>query len=368
MPLMDSLQSVYGDKLQILMVNGENSTVTKNHLAKYKGLKVPLLPFITEDTVLSGFFPHFLVPHLVWVDPFGTVRYITMGSDASFAHVRDVLSGKDIKMVVKKDMTLPTDLPILTDKDTSVQNHLYYYSDLMRGIYNASSFFALDKKGGSRLVNHLQVNRLSAKQLFVRAFEEGSKYDFRPRNAVILQIAHPDQFVFPTNVAELSEWLSKYSYTYELMVPPSRAAHFYQFMQQDLERYFGMKATVEKRRVKCLALVRTGETKALKTEGGKFFTGVVDSGKVWRFRNYSFKNFFLALKYDAFEVQLCPEPLIDKTGDKGNIDIDLKADIIKKLNIPELNQELLKYGLTIKPKMLRTTVLVIRTEKNWPFK
>ncbi|MEI9912234.1 MAG: hypothetical protein WDO71_22830 [Bacteroidota bacterium] len=67
----------------------------------------------------------------------------------------------------------------------------------------------------------------------------------------------------------LDEWQQRYSYTYDLLIPAAAKDQRYKFMQQDIKRYFGLSASVEKRKLKCMALIATGDISKLITKGGE---------------------------------------------------------------------------------------------------
>jgi thiol-disulfide isomerase/thioredoxin len=357
MPEMDSLQAAFSKKMQILMVDQEAAEATRKYLGKYN-LKIASLPFITTDTILSRLFPHYLDPHLVWINPSGKVAYITAGTYANFKNISNVLQGKDVHMLLKEDIHIPSEMALIAVADTAVRNHISYYSSIVRGVVNTSG---TDSWGS----DHLRFTVASAIALFVQAFEERTKYDFNPRNTVILKVPDRSRYLFPKNKADIEEWMTKNTYCYDLLVPPSESAHLYQFMQQDLERYFGVRVTIEKRKVQSLELVRAGRDDKLKTKGGN--PGLVDFTKggkfIWNYRNKPFHYVFMGIK-NYLESNLCPEPLVDKTGYKGNVDIEFDVNIFRRHNLAEMRKALLKYGLDIRLRKVKMPVLVIEAEKD----
>src|SRR3569833_157804 len=70
-PLADSLQREFHSQLQVLLVDAANTGDKKERvLACLKGLS---LPSVTGDTTLIKLFPHFYIPHYVWIDNEGIV-------------------------------------------------------------------------------------------------------------------------------------------------------------------------------------------------------------------------------------------------------------------------------------------------------
>ncbi len=365
-PEMDSLQRRFGNKIQIIMVNKEDEDSTKRFFAERKNIKMPPLPFVTGDSILSGFFPHLLVPHHVWIDSTGTVRYITDGWNTTAAHIQDFLEGKDIRLPEKRDILhFDWDKPFITIADSNIQNQVEYYSYIMHAINGLSGSYGIDSKGGSSIPNHISFNRAPAIRLFAMAFGENGKYDFEPRNTVILEVKDTSKYIIPKNIDAFNKWQTKYSYCYELMVPPSQADQLYTFMQQDLMRYFGVKAKVEKRNIKCLVLCLISRKDKLQTKGGtpktNFYSRTEDSIKYYH--NHPFNEFVSNLK-GYYKREGLAVPFIDGTGYSGNVDIEISADVWANImNISAVNNALKKYDLQLKEKDLPTEVLVIRDVK-----
>lgn len=135
-------------------------------------------------------------------------------------------------------------------------------------------------------------------------------------------------------------------------------------MQQDLLRYFNVKGAIEKRLIKCLALVRiTGDDK-LKSKGGKPASNfwVMTNNPVRFITNQDFDRFTGALstsyQYVGFAL-----PLINKTNYKGKIDIELSVEAFDSFDINKLNKELYKYGLALQEQISLRDVLVLKETK-----
>src|SRR5690606_20150992 len=65
-----------------------------------------------------------------------------------------------------------------------------------------------------------------------------------------------------------STWINQHAYIYHLNVPPNKIENKYKIMQQDLDRYFGLQITKERRMVSSLVLKKIGNTELLNTKGG----------------------------------------------------------------------------------------------------
>lgn len=379
-PEMDSLQKEFGDKIRIIMVNKENKDSTQRFFASHPWIKLSNLPFVAGDSILFKFFPHKLVPHHVWLDSNFVVRFITDGYNATRQHIQDFLEGEKIHLAEKKDIDLAQiDLsePLIATAGHSLLNRVDYYSYLMPGINGLQGSENLRQVHGSTIPNRIWLNRASQLQLYVAAFSEGSKYNFNSRNSVILNVKDTFGFITPADPNLVDEWSVKHSYLYELQVPPAKAGQLYQFMQQDLNRYFGLTTKVEKRKITCLVLVRTGHQDQIKSKGGAFDIKTVkniNNGEVsFVLRNVPFSDFAWQLK-DFLGYDYRYPPFIDATGYRGNIDITYNTVYNtsgEKNNsgnprdryIAALRKNLQKYGLDLVTRKWLTDVLVISDKK-----
>ena len=72
-PKMDSLQKLFGDKLQVILVNTKHTRDSREKVegffAKWKTRYPDFdLPSAVMDTIASLFFRHQFIPHYVWID------------------------------------------------------------------------------------------------------------------------------------------------------------------------------------------------------------------------------------------------------------------------------------------------------------
>jgi hypothetical protein len=136
----------------------------------------------------------------------------------------------------------------------------------------------------------------------------------------------------------------------------------YAIMQHDLASQFGYSGKIEKRKLKCLFLVRLSGEDNLKAKGditrnnlGNYSTdgdtvrtfersnmGAITNQLNWRFSEY---------------ISL---PVFDKTGYKQDIDIKIRDKSLFPLNPKELKKDLRAYGLDLVEGEEWMDVLVIK--------
>jgi hypothetical protein len=214
---------------------------------------------------------------------------------------------------------------------------------------------------------HLMEYCSDIRSLFIKAYNEGGKFDFSRPGRCILNINDGGLYAYPPNGELLEKWQREYSYTYDLYLPKWKESQQYSIMKEDLERYFPLKAAVEKRRIKTLALIRTRDINQLMTRGGvpadQFFT--TDEGSEnfppARFiRNLPFENLIQKLQW-IFEQEQ-GMAFVDQTGIKGNIDICVDAGIMDRFELKDFRTAIQPYGLDLVEKWVDVDVLVLNYE------
>ena len=364
---LDALQKKFGDSIQIILVNRETEDSTRKFFLQHKKIKLPDVPFVTGDSLLSAYFPHSFVPHQVWLDSQRIVRAITGGYNATVTHIRTFLQSGKIQLSLKKDIApVDSDLPLIALADSATLLTAQYYSYIMPAIkgLNKSYERTATERGGQP--NHLVLNNASILRLFQTAFGEQGKYDFTPRNRIILQVSKPANYTYPTDDNQLDAWEKLHSYLYELCVPENQSGELYRYMQQDLCRYFKLRATVEKRKIACWVLVRTSNRLKLKKneDSCKVSNIRTANGIVQSWENLPFSRFVWQF-VSEFSDSNIPEPLIDGTGLDGNLKISFSgAGLYNEqtggIDINQFRKILKSFDLDLKKKSLRTTVLLLR--------
>jgi hypothetical protein len=172
-------------------------------------------------------------------------------------------------------------------------------------------------------------------------------------NRILLEVNDVDKLAADYKGKKYVQWLEKNGYCYELIMPVAVGkAAVYKQMQNDLAKMFPQyKASIEKRKIECYALVRTSKQDKLKTKGGQ-------PGGSWDYFGFAMQNYYgLSYFLQQLEFYLQNElPIIDNTGYNGKIDIDIKANLS---NIEELNNALAAYDLKFVREFHEINVLVI---------
>jgi hypothetical protein len=361
---MDSLQREFKGKLQFILVNRETEDSTRRLFAWLgKGMKIPDIPFITEDTILDEFFPQNFYPWSVWIDASLKVRYITSGYNAT---------RKNIAAILHHQKTFLHQLHYETDSVHQMRKRMFesnvdgaiYYSELshfdLTG-YRAGNLNGVKENGHI----HLSRTGTSIAWLFATAVNQNGKYNFKPKFNVVLEVKDPYKYEAPKDINELDKWGEENLYNYDLVLPVAMAPRLYAIMKDDLERFFNATPVIEERTVDGYKLVRTGAWDLLRTHGGapvdsfSAFSSAFPITTPFRYmRNMPFKD--LAYQLSGMLEYHFNKPTIDATGYKGNIDIKVPGKTLDSFSLEGLRAQLRKYGLDIIPQKIRVPELIIR--------
>lgn len=355
-PYLDSLQKQFAGELQVVLVNPESLDSTKQFLELRKHLLTkPDIPMVTGDTLLSQLFPHLSVPFYVWVDSTGTIRYQT-GSDGLTAdNISRFLNGQELNMspYIGRLRYLPS--LFAEDQYNSLVSFSYLgHADNSRSIGDGRGF---------KETNDLYRDYASVKDLFRFAYEENAKYNFRRPGRLILEVEDEYPYVEPTDKNKLPEWKRKYQYTYDLRVPEHLKEKKYELMQQDLDRYFDLVASIEERPLTAWVLVRTGKEDKLKTAGGdpKDTFDYHETAQQYNIRellNHPYVVFSNRLsKWIEYRLGM---PFVDKTEYEGNIDISMDALVLDFMDIDMLNSALKAFDLKLIERDVLVETLVLK--------
>jgi hypothetical protein len=209
-------------------------------------------------------------------------------------------------------------------------------------------------------------------ELYQYAYNESDTdgfYKFREYGRTILDVEEKEIYGYPERGGNYDLWRGKYGYYYYSILPDHLQDRKYEIMKEDLNRYFGLKVSIEIRPVKCLAIVRTSKRDKLRTKGGnpdytlfginyKTFDYEKTNPPIRFLRNQPFQHLVdlirnLGNTYWRIKV-------VDHTDYKGNIDFEMSEREILNDNLEDYKKALHRYDLDLVEKMVPMEVLVIR--------
>ena len=343
MPEMQKFQDKYRNDLQVLMINDQDDydqRKIKEFFERRKqrtGLEMPLT-IIAGDTTLRTFFPHKEIPHLIWVDRSGNFVSVTSSESVTDENIHRALSGEGNPPLTKNDDLLyDRNSPLFMGKNSSADPAgVLFRSTLTGQLKNIGAAGGIIRDDSGRIVKLYALNdRLSS----------------------FLAMAYPDVFNIKdresrTIVEVPGLDLNQKLYCYELITPPSSMKEVFEYVQDDLLRYFNVVARKEIRPVRCYVAVANSNLI-------KSYTRHKTASKDTKAN--SLKKYMYNQPVGYFLNWFCSgldKPFFNETGIDRNIDIDFPFDIFK-CSIEEKKKFLFDRGFTILEKTKDIAVAVI---------
>jgi thiol-disulfide isomerase/thioredoxin len=352
MPKSDSLQKAFANQIQILPVTYQSEKDVQRLLGKATKLKNVALPFVVGDTILTKLFPHKELPHYVWIDKSGTVVAITGHQEVNAITIKKMLSESGQALAQKKDVMKSYDpnVPLLFQPLGIQREQILFQSLLSRYVEGVSSRFDVirDKQGS---VTRITMANGWVQFMFALAWSDETRYF--SRNRIVLEVKDPSLVISDKQGEAFKAWLRDHAWSYEVIVPPQLSAKVFEIMRSDMTRLFPQYiASVEKRAIPCLVLARTSDNDKLKSKQIAF----VNNADAY---SLSINNSGIQLLVSQLNhyLQHLNKPVIDETGYKGNVDINLDARLS---SVDDLRKALKAYDLDLIEKKQDIEVLVIR--------
>jgi len=356
-PKTDSLQKVFGGKVRFLPVTYQSEKDVRRLLSRIPALNGLNLPIVVGDTTLNRLFPHKELPHYVWIDQNGVVLAITGSEEITPVKIESILSGSGLTLEEKKDVILPynRERPLLLNDLGFTKDDLHYGMSLT-GYKEGLSMRSDRLRYPDGSFRRITVTNSTIRKLL--AIAHTNKEHYFHYNRVLLEVDDPSKLVMPdpdiTSRQVIREWMREHTYCYEIMVPRHLSDSISSIMRRDLTRLFPQyRASIEKRNVKCLVLVRTSDVDRIKTSGKP-----VDFS--FDFMGASMTNCSISLlmsHLNGTRLQLLDTPVIDGTGYSGKIDIRLQGNLS---DVKTLRKALHAYDLDLVTRFMDIDMLVIR--------
>lgn len=353
-PKMEALQAKFSDDIQILLVTSD-SEETVNYLFKNSPIvKKTKLPFIINDSLLNRLFPHVGVPFHVWIDANGIVKAkVTAQNEATPENVQAILAGKEFDTpIFIPNLDFNIQKPLIVEGEGRQWNHLQYYSMIMRGIVGQNISVSGSFKSpitNDYMINSKRMLNVSVMNLFTAAYGVWAK--------IIVEGKHTEDFFQPEDKTKIDAWKDTMVFSYEAVWPIHLQNKRQQIMQQELQNYFGVIGSIEKRRIKCYILYKTSLEDRLASKGGsRLFENTADG---WVIKNRPFSGLLrMILRMRLISTKSEPV-IIDETGydKKKLIDMNIKNDL---RNLLVLQEELNKYGIGIKQEEREIDCLILK--------
>ncbi|MEO5912530.1 MAG: redoxin domain-containing protein [Pelobium sp.] len=352
-PRLDSLQKVFKGQVQFITVAYESQADIAKFNAQLlkRGVTNNLLQ-VNGDQVLSLLFPHTYLPHEVWITPEGKVLAFTDESDLNEMNIRKALQ-QELFVKTKVDHQIEDDMeqPLFVNGIGGDGANLIYhraFSPYVQGLRLRSISWV--KPDGS---THIRATNTNLSRLYQVAFSGGG-IDFTSYNRLKILVRDTSELIAPEERAAMLAWISKNTYCYEFMAPVNFKGKGFEEMKKDLSILFPQyTAGIEKQVVDCWVLKRTSSIDKMATTGGKELR---DFNPIhFEIQNQPLRQ--LAGMLDMKYLSLQPYPVLDETGYKGNVDLNLDTNMTK---VETINEALKAYDLALVKAKRTIDMLVIR--------
>ncbi|POY36272.1 hypothetical protein C3K47_10985 [Solitalea longa] len=330
-PKMDSLQRGFGSKVQFLMVNNEGKEKAAKFIERIKQTRPLSIPVIVDDNTLWELFNVRFLPHYVWIDGKGIVRAITNQEQINTANVHAFING---------NYQFSS-----SSKSVAISATALFYSSAISGYKDEqpSSCLIQPAKNDQQQGKIIATN-CSVEMLFRIAFSDSAAKTF-PLWKTILETKGNLHYSLATATAWDSLKQSA-TFCYELQLPGADAKTLTQTMRQDLSRFFPLRASLQQRRLSCLALVATGRVPF--SVGGK--SELESNYFGLKLRNRPVSGLIEVLQ------QYNRRGIIDRSGILVPVDVELKCALGY---VEAVRVELARLGLGLEVVEEEMEVLVI---------
>jgi thiol-disulfide isomerase/thioredoxin len=358
-PKMDSLQTVFKDRVQFVAVAYQTQNEIHTFLQKIqkeKNIEITI-PQVYDDKLLAALFPHQTLPHYVWISGDGKILAFTSYSEITKDKINQQLNG-NTNLTQKKEMKkvdYDPRLPLFSGTNGGNGSTLEYQRMFANYTEGLSPGYKFNRDEQKRL--RITAKNQTLLSLYMLAYGEGVK--LLNKNKVILEVSEPDRFNSNAVGNGYLEWMQAGNvFCYELLLPANIGdSQAFEMMREDLRNYFGnYEANLVKRKMTCLVLRKTGKSIPFATKGDK--ASIKMSLTETHLQNVNLSQFTGRL--DSYYLQNEKLPLFDEVNYKGNIDLNFKA----QMNSPEsIDVALRPLGLKLTPEEREVEVLVIKEKK-----
>ncbi|RKR83325.1 thiol-disulfide isomerase/thioredoxin [Mucilaginibacter gracilis] len=366
-PKMETLQRKFGDKIQIILLNSsERKDQILGRIQKYKkfipGVGLSTLPTVYGDSKWQFFFPHSGVPYHVWINSKGKVLSMPLAYNTSEENIQKALDGEKPLMVENLDFKARQGY------DAWKEGLIKPAHPSLKPIFYSSFFSFNNGMHGGRGEVIDTLNQTIRRFSFNRPILEFYELAFAGTNRMLVEVKNKSQFELPLDRNKVDSWSIQNLFSYEICVPLKDERNINQFMQTDLNRFFGnlrdIEGNIEKRPFNCYILIKTkdGLLKGSTSKEEKY----IKSETLHKWVNYNMYRIPYAFMDEIDDVKTLTA-FIDESG--VNKDLNLKVDLeintgdLKDLS--KVRESLRKYGFDLLQETRLLDVLIIKdTKKN----
>lgn len=249
-PKLDSIQKEFKDDLNVLLVTFETKEKVLKTFNTIKRISHVKLPSVVADTLMHLIFPHMSAPHEIWISKDGKIKAITDHRDVTRSNIKTLIEGKELNLPVKKDnmeySLFSPAKPLELDKifkSTVISAH-------QPGLPSFDGMYVHPDNGFLRA----QATNTDFQSLYVIAYNQlGKSFNY-------------NRFIIDSNVVKrlkLNESAGeRNTYCYESWWRDTSRMKACSEMQNELDHFFNLNSSFEKREMPCIVLRQKSSKKA----------------------------------------------------------------------------------------------------------
>lgn len=260
LPELNNLHKDFEGRLLMMLVTPEENSRVLHFQENNPYGKQNKLAFATADSVLSSFFPHVYIPHIVWINK-GRVVAITYPEYVTKANIEKIISGQTPVWPLKHEITtFDPNLPLITLNGTHIPEvsrpQKTWYSILTTHLSGIPKTYQ-KVYDSSRNVLTVRFLNYGIIDLYLLAFQK-PVYGF-PKGRIILQVRDTNRFVFNPDGNFQQQWITDNTYAYEAVMPVTHADER-QMIKDELDRFFNLSGEIRQMRLPCIVLEKISLT------------------------------------------------------------------------------------------------------------
>lgn len=350
---LERLHKEFGDGVQFLLINPETADSTRAYLAKSGQVKLPTLPMFTNGDIFLRLFPMTIGPVSIVMDSNFIVRDIVLVHQLTTKRLQAHLRGDGVKLSLRLP-TRPEQVSLQDTLKAVVGSPVGYFSYLSRCAPGRDIGNRSQQNRKEHFVS-LSMGCASVTELYKRAFEVNGIHQFRPGSTLLCEFGDSLVYFRSPDEDQREEWTKLHTYNYEVRLPGDKKETLYAVMQEDLRRYFGLIAVIEKRKRPCLILRQLGKGEKWKRS---HHTLRAPSPDTIYFMNRPFNNVSRTLQAD---IEMNTDySFVDETGITDKVNLSFSKESLRPINLERIRKELAHYDLALIEGEREMDILVLR--------
>lgn len=247
-PKLDSLQKKFKDDLNILLVTFETKEKVLKTFNTIKRISHVKLPSVVADTLMHLIFPHVSAPHEIWIGKDGKIKAITDHRSVTRDNIKLLIAGKELNLPVKKDnMEYSFSEPLVKNLDMDKVYKSTIISAYQPGLPSYDGMYV----NPENCLLRAHATNVDFQNLYIIAYDQwGKGFNY-------------SRFIIDSSVVErLKETEDqKNSFCYDSWWHDTSRIKACAEMQNELDHFFNLTSSFDKRKIPCVVLRQTGTQK-----------------------------------------------------------------------------------------------------------